>query len=67
MSRLFVALLFCTLLCVNAESYAAEWITLFDAGGSVEDWKMSGPGSFVMDEDGTLRSQGGMGLYYYAG
>lgn len=67
MSRLFVTLIFGTLLCMNAESYAAEWLTLFEAGGTVEDWKMSGPGSFVIDEDGTLKSQGGMGLYYYAG
>ena len=48
---------------------ASEWVDLFDASegrGSLDGWQMVGPGNFVMDEDGTIKSQGGMGLFYYA-
>ncbi|MGR6973839.1 ThuA domain-containing protein [Streptomyces cynarae] len=38
---------------------------LFD-GTSLEGWKQAGPGSFALDADGTLTSQGGMGLLWYA-
>ncbi len=41
-----------------------EWITLYDGSGT-EGWEMTGPGSFRIEEDGSMTSQGGMGLYYY--
>ena len=41
-----------------------EWITLFD-GSSTEGWAMTGPGSFVLQDDGSVLSEGGMGLFYY--
>ena len=40
------------------------WMTLFD-GTSTEGWEMTGPGSFTLDDNGTITSQGGMGLFYY--
>ncbi|MEM7098045.1 MAG: family 16 glycoside hydrolase [Pseudomonadota bacterium] len=46
-----------------------EWVPLFDASegrGSLDGWQMTGPGNFTMDEDGTIKSEGGMGLFYYA-
>ena len=42
-----------------------EWIALFD-GTSLDGWTMAGPGSFVLEPDGTMQSQGGMGLFYFA-
>ncbi|MFP3986843.1 ThuA domain-containing protein [Streptomyces sp. E11-3] len=39
---------------------------LFD-GSSVDGWKQAGPGSFELGDDGTLRSVGGMGLFWYEG
>lgn len=41
-----------------------SWMTLFD-GSSTEGWEMTGPGSFVLNDDGTMTSEGGMGLFYY--
>ncbi|GGQ96696.1 hypothetical protein GCM10010251_09400 [Streptomyces aurantiogriseus] len=38
---------------------------LFD-GSSLDGWKQAGPGSFTLDDDGTLTSSGGMGLLWYA-
>ncbi|WP_409468382.1 ThuA domain-containing protein [Streptomyces sp. HC307] len=38
---------------------------LFD-GSSVEGWKQAGPGSFTLSDDGTLTSNGGMGMLWYA-
>ena len=60
----------CALFClINLSAHASDWIPLFDASegrGSLDGWQMVGPGNFVMDKDGTIRSQGGMGLFYYA-
>ncbi|MFD6529397.1 ThuA domain-containing protein [Streptomyces sp. NPDC060184] len=39
---------------------------LFD-GASLDGWQQAGPGSFTLSEDGTLTSDGGMGLLWYAG
>ncbi|HXV22983.1 MAG TPA: DUF1080 domain-containing protein [Alphaproteobacteria bacterium] len=40
-------------------------LPLFD-GTSIEDWKMCGPGRFVLDrQEGLIRSEGGMGLLWY--
>ncbi|MGW5098772.1 ThuA domain-containing protein [Streptomyces nodosus] len=40
---------------------------LFDGtAGSLSGWRQAGPGSFTLDEDGTLTSTGGMGLLWYA-
>ncbi|MGW1468977.1 ThuA domain-containing protein [Streptomyces sp. NPDC002308] len=39
---------------------------LFD-GTSLDGWQQAGPGSFALSEDGTLTSDGGMGLLWYAG
>ncbi len=49
-----------------AEPPAADggWITLFD-GTSLDGWEMAGPGRFVLTGDGTMVSEGGMGLFYY--
>src|SRR5690242_19024788 len=40
-----------------------EWWQLFD-GKSLDGWEHVGPGSFVV-ENGTLRTEGGMGLLWY--
>ena len=45
-------------------SSSEEWITIFD-GSTEEGWKMTGPGAFRLESDGSLTAQGGMGLYYY--
>lgn len=37
---------------------------LFD-GTSLDGWKQAGPGSFELNGDGTMTSQGGMGLLWY--
>ncbi len=43
------------------------WITLFDGEEEqLQSWTMAGPGQFVLQEDGSLLSQGGMGLFYYS-
>jgi len=44
---------------------AAEWRQLFN-GRDLTGWEMTGPGRFVV-EDGALKTEGGMGLLYYAG
>jgi hypothetical protein len=43
---------------------SADWRPLFD-GRSLEGWEHVGPGKFVV-EDGVLRTEGGMGLLWYA-
>ena len=43
---------------------SADWRPLFD-GRSLEGWEHVGPGKFVV-EDGLLRTEGGMGLLWYA-
>jgi hypothetical protein len=43
---------------------AADWRPLFDGKG-LEGWEHVGPGRFVV-EDGQLRTEGGMGLLWYA-
>src|SRR5271156_6674119 len=43
---------------------SSDWRPLFD-GRSLEGWEHVGPGKFVV-EDGMLRTEGGMGLLYYA-
>ncbi|MFI6034421.1 ThuA domain-containing protein [Streptomyces sp. NPDC051315] len=43
----------------------AGYRPLFD-GTSLEGWRQAGPGSFTLDDDGTLTSSGGMGLLWYA-
>ncbi|MBL1065237.1 ThuA domain-containing protein [Streptomyces sp. 7-21] len=50
---------------VQADCRPEEGYTpLFD-GTSTEGWTQAGPGSFVLGEDGTLTSEGGMGLLWY--
>ncbi|MGH9720677.1 MAG: 3-keto-disaccharide hydrolase [Bryobacteraceae bacterium] len=44
---------------------AADWKPLFN-GKDLDGWKMVGPGRFVVD-DGMMKTEGGMGLLYYAG
>lgn len=34
-------------------------------GNDLTGWEMTGPGSFVREEDGSLRTEGGMGLLWY--
>lgn len=42
---------------------AADWRQLFN-GRDLDGWKMVGPGRFAI-EDGTMKTEGGMGLLYY--
>ncbi len=41
------------------------WQTLLDST-SLEGWEQAGPGGFDLQEDGSVLSHGGMGLFYYA-
>ncbi len=41
------------------------FILLYD-GRDTSKWKQAGPGRFVREPDGSLRSEGGMGLFWYA-
>src|SRR3954447_17998148 len=43
---------------------SSDWRPLFD-GKSLDGWEHVGPGRFVV-EDGHLRTEGGMGLLWYA-
>ena len=40
------------------------WTTLFD-GSSLDGWTMAGPGGFKLLGDGSMVSEGGLGLFYY--
>jgi type 1 glutamine amidotransferase len=40
-------------------------LVLFD-GRSLDGWEQVGPGRFVLQPDGSIASEGGMGLFYYA-
>lgn len=57
--------------CAGMQSPAAgggargDAIVLFD-GSSVDGWRQIGPGGFTLQQDGSLVSHGGMGLFYYA-
>src|ERR1700679_3095752 len=48
----------------GASAPSADWRPLFD-GRSLEGWEHVGPGKFIV-EDGLLRTEGGMGLLWYA-
>lgn len=48
----------------ESQTASDAWMELFD-GTSTEGWEMTGPGSFTLGEDGTITSEGGMGLFYY--
>ncbi|MEM8487927.1 MAG: family 16 glycoside hydrolase [Bacteroidota bacterium] len=48
----------------KAPEMSDAWMDLFD-GTSTEGWEMTGPGSFTLNDDGTITSEGGMGLFYY--
>ncbi|MDO0937964.1 ThuA domain-containing protein [Streptomyces sp. DG2A-72] len=40
---------------------------IFDGtSASLADWKQAGPGSFVLNDDGTLTTTGGLGMLWYA-
>ncbi len=45
--------------------HAAGWQQLFN-GKDLSGWKMVGPGRFTV-EDGSLKTEGGMGLLYFTG
>ena len=47
-----------------SNSSSSDWRPLFD-GRTLEGWEHVGPGKFVV-EDGVLRTEGGMGLLWYA-
>ena len=50
----------------NDDESDDEFTHLFD-GQTLDGWRMAGPGRFVYDEyDKSLRSEGGMGLLWYA-
>ncbi len=42
----------------------AGFVELYN-GKDLTGWQMSGPGKFVLEKDGTLRTEGGMGLLWY--
>ncbi len=46
------------------EARAGGFVELYN-GKDLTGWEMTGPGRFVIEEDGTLRSEGGMGLLWY--
>jgi hypothetical protein len=48
----------------DAAASSAEWRALYD-GRALDGWEHVGPGKFV-SEDGILRTEGGMGLLWYA-
>jgi hypothetical protein len=52
-----------TLAAAIAGAVCAAEVRLFN-GKDLDGWKMTGPGSFVV-EDGMLKTVGGMGLLYY--
>jgi glucose/arabinose dehydrogenase len=69
MRLLLLAILILNFGSAHAQSQDPIWENLFDArsgAGSLDGWLQSGLGSFVMDTDGSIKSQGGMGLFYYA-
>ncbi len=49
----------------NRSFAQAQWKTLFD-GSSLDGWYQAGPGQFVLEPDGSMISEGGMGLFYYS-
>ena len=49
----------------NLSPAQAQWKTLFD-GSSLDGWSQAGPGQFVLEPDGSMISEGGMGLFYYS-
>lgn len=51
------------LLILALPSFAAEK-QLFN-GKNLDGWKMTGPGRFVLDADGAMHTEGGMGLLVY--
>jgi len=59
------ALLLVGLTALSAAAQDGEWTLLFD-GSSMDGWSHVGEGSFAL-EDGVLRTQGGMGLFWYTG
>jgi 3-keto-disaccharide hydrolase len=63
MLRVFWLLLL-TLSAMKASADERDWRPLFD-GKSLDGWKHVGPGRFVI-ENGVLRTEGGMGLLWYA-
>ena len=58
------ALSLVTLLVAMVPAAQAQWTALFD-GTSTDGWRQAGPGNFTIDSDGTLVSNGGMGLFFY--
>ena len=56
---------FLAIVLLAATSQAAEWTQLFNHK-DLTGWKMVGPGRFVI-VDGTLKTEGGMGLLWYEG
>jgi hypothetical protein len=58
------AIALAAMLGASAAAEAGEWRPIFD-GKSVDGWEMVGPGKLVF-EDGLLRTEGGMGLFWYA-
>jgi hypothetical protein len=70
MNQLSIAALLSALLIVPARSAddrqsRNDWHFLFD-GKSLEGWEHLGPGKMVL-ENGTIRTEGGMGLLWYSG
>jgi glucose/arabinose dehydrogenase len=44
-----------------------DWITLFDGQPEqLQQWTMAGPGRFRLQQDESIVSEGGMGLFYYS-
>jgi hypothetical protein len=63
MTRMMIAACLALGLTADASAGTSEETVLFD-GKSTEGWEQVGPGRFVL-EDGVLRTEGGMGLFWY--
>src|SRR5205807_714 len=55
-----------TLTLLAAASQASDWTQLFNRR-DLTGWNQVGPGRFVVEPDGTMKTEGGMGLLWYTG
>ena len=64
MRRFGIVVTLLTFSFINPASGQDGWKSIFD-GTSLDGWKQAGPGGFTLQEDGSMVSHGGMGLFYY--
>jgi hypothetical protein len=52
---------------VNQSGTSNNFAVIFD-GNNLKNWQMAGRGKFlILQEEGALQSEGGMGLLWYTG